>query len=186
MSAQLDLLRPVATDVIKRRDPAMWDACVSFGAWLRDPTWAGACALSAAMQNNAQDCESVLYAVGDPRALFQWRVEHADARDQVPGSVTVLPDESGYIVPIVLAPKAAIPTVDDFADNAAAWRPGLYSAQDAIANMHRALGAQDAEMAALVHQEVVKVSEPEGGDDGAQPQGWQPRGKKASQGVLPT
>lgn len=169
----LDLLRPVAADAIKRRDHAMWDACVSFSAWLRDPM-VGVCALSAAMQNSTQDCEAVLYTVANPRALFLWQVEHSDARDVVPGSPTALPD-GGHIVPVVLSPNAARPGVNDYADNVAVWRPGLYSAQDVIANMHRALGAQDAEMAALLHPEVVKVSEPEGGDGDSQPQGWQPK-----------
>jgi hypothetical protein len=151
----LDVLRPIAAEALKTRDQERWNRVHELAAWLRDPTWAGVCGLSAAMASNTQDCEPVLYAVADPRALFLWRVEHADPRDQVPGSVTVLPDGSGHIVPIVLAPHAATPTVDDFAENAAPWKPGLYSAEQVIENMHRGLTAQDAEVDALMRPVLV-------------------------------
>jgi hypothetical protein len=171
----LDMLRPIAADAIKKRDQAMWDACVGFLAWLRDPM-VGVCALGAALMNPTQDSEAVLYTVGNPRALFLWRVAHADPQHKATGQPTHLPDGDA-VVPILLSANAAIPSVTDYAANVEAWRPGLYTAAQTIENMHRALGAQDAEIDALLHPEVVKVAQPEGDGDSS-PQGWQPRGKK--------
>lgn len=77
-------------------------------------------------------------------------------------------------MPIVLSPHAVIPTVVDLAENREAWGVGVFSGAEVIVNQDRAIAKQDREIARLMGQ-------PEGSDDAEreQPQGWQPRGKKA-------
>jgi hypothetical protein len=167
----LDLLRPIAVKALEARDPRTWDACVSFSAWLRDPM-VGICAVAPAMQNSSQDTESIAYHVANARELFLWRAEHSDARDVTPGSPTALP-EGGHVVPIVLSPHAAIPTVVELAENREAWGVGVFSGAEVIANQDRAIAKQDREIARLMGQ-------PDGGNDAEREQ---PQRKKSRMAV---
>jgi len=147
----LPALQALAEDALAARDQGMWSACHSFASWLRDPTHARVCALSAAMANVNQGADWWLYAVGDAgRGVVLWQAEHCP-NEVVPGNVTFLPDERGQIVSVFLKPTVALPTVSDFAAHATEWGGvGLFAAEDVLVNQNRALAAQDREIDALV------------------------------------
>ena len=144
----LEVLRPIAAKAIEQRDQLTWDRVHGFAAWLRDPA-VGVCALSAAMANPSQDGDPWLYQFGDAgRGLYLWRV-NADGTQAMPGTSLALPD-GGWRTTFALRRTAPFPSIEVIAEHADAWRPGLFSAEEVIANQERTLSEQDAELDALM------------------------------------
>jgi hypothetical protein len=135
---------------VKNSDEDKWRRVHEFARWLRDPLWVRVRALGAAMVSENDDADPWLYMFGDAgRGLYLWRVEHADVGQWTPGTPLITPSGTRRIA-FSLSPNAPMPTIADIRAHADEWRPGLYSAAEAIQNMHRALDAQDREIALLM------------------------------------
>jgi hypothetical protein len=149
----LDVLRPMATAAVAKRDGAKWNAVHAFAAWLRDPAFANVCALSAAMQNNVQDSDWTLYAFGDAgRGLYRWQVANADPRDITPGTPIPLPG-GGWRMAYSFSRNVRTPNIDVIAEHAEAWGgASLFSGEEVITNQDRALAQQDREIDTLLTQ----------------------------------
>jgi hypothetical protein len=149
----LGALKPLAAAAVERRAQGSWDRVHAFAEWLRDPR-AKVCALGAAMADHVQDADPWLYQFGDAgRGLYLWRVEHSGAGQAVPGTALPLPN-GGWRVAMALKHTAPLPTIADIAEHDEKWGgAGLYSADEVIENMNRALTAQDAEIDALMELE---------------------------------
>ena len=103
------------------------------------------------MPNATDDGDLWLYQYGDAgRGLYLWRVQHAGPGQVTPG--TLLPTPSGVRrVAFSFARTAPMPTIQDIREHAEEWGgAGLFSASEAIANMHRALAVQDREIDMLL------------------------------------
>jgi hypothetical protein len=143
----LALLRPLAEKAIAERDQATWNRLHLFAKWLRSPS-VGVCGLAAAMANNTTDADFWLYMVGDAGVgLYRWRVARSNSKQANP-SLPIPTHDGRWRIAYVIRGNAPFPTVHDFAEHPE-WAPGLYSADEVIANQARAIAEQDRELARL-------------------------------------
>lgn len=123
------ILKPIATKAIAAKDQTRFDLVHGFARFLRRPDIAG---LAAAMVDNARntDADPDFYMFGRPDLVYLWRVDQSDSKQLRLISTETIVD-NWWRIAYELKRDAPFPTIRQFQPE---WKPGLYSAQEAIDN----------------------------------------------------
>lgn len=140
----LELLRPLVDRAVRDGDDVGWDEVHMFAAVLRDPRHARLAGLAAVVDRNRLALDFDPYAFRRPDRVYRWRVERAT--DLQRRELSKYQNLGVWCQAWSLKPHAPRPRLADFEPS---WGAGIYSAEQAIENVHAASAAQEDAIAKL-------------------------------------